>query len=91
MAGEGGGGVRPETGQMQFGDDWPGVFIRGDNAAHYMLTLRQALSAPDLHPLTRMTLEGLCGLLAGSNVHSAEYKRANVQHVTGATIAPLTD
>lgn len=23
---------RPETGPMQFGDDWPGVFIRGDNA-----------------------------------------------------------
>src|SRR5258708_6381349 len=23
---------RPETGVMQFGDDWPGVFIRGDNA-----------------------------------------------------------
>lgn len=27
---------RPETGPMQFGDDWPGVFIRGDNAFHYM-------------------------------------------------------
>jgi hypothetical protein len=25
-------GERPETGPMQFGDDWPGVFIRGDNA-----------------------------------------------------------
>lgn len=25
-------GHRPETGPMQFGDDWPGVFIRG---AHY--------------------------------------------------------
>jgi hypothetical protein len=25
-------GGRPETGPMQFGDDWPGVFIRGDNA-----------------------------------------------------------
>lgn len=25
-------GKRPETGPMQFGDDWPGVFIRGDNA-----------------------------------------------------------
>ncbi len=25
-------GHRPETGPMQFGDDWPGVFIRGDAA-----------------------------------------------------------
>lgn len=23
---------RVETGALQFGDDWPGVFIRGDNA-----------------------------------------------------------
>lgn len=28
----GGGPGRPETGPMQFGEDWPGVFIRGDNA-----------------------------------------------------------
>ena len=26
---------RVETGKTQFGDDWPGVFIRGDNAARY--------------------------------------------------------
>lgn len=26
---------RPETGAMQFGDDWPGIFIRGDNALFY--------------------------------------------------------
>lgn len=25
-------GCRPETGTMQFGDDWSGTFIRGDNA-----------------------------------------------------------
>ena len=25
-------GDRVETGTVQFGDDWPGVFIRGDNA-----------------------------------------------------------
>lgn len=23
---------RKETGVMQFGDDWPGIFMRGDNA-----------------------------------------------------------
>ena len=31
--------TRPETGGMRFGDDWRGVFIRGDNALHYYLTL----------------------------------------------------
>ena len=30
---------RPETGGMKFGDDWRGVFIRGDNAIHFYLTL----------------------------------------------------
>ena len=25
-------GGRVETGPTQFGDDWPGIFIRGDNA-----------------------------------------------------------
>lgn len=25
---------RVETGPVQFNDDWPGVFIRGDNAAY---------------------------------------------------------
>ena len=28
---------------MQFGDDWPGVFIRGDNALWYSMGLSQAL------------------------------------------------
>jgi len=26
---------RVETGTIQFGDDWPGVFIRGDSCMHY--------------------------------------------------------
>jgi hypothetical protein len=25
---------RVETGPVQFGEDWPGIFIRGDNAFH---------------------------------------------------------
>lgn len=34
---------RPETGAMQFGDDWPGMFIRGDNALIMAITLRQTI------------------------------------------------
>ena len=34
---------RVETGPVQFGDDWPGIFIRGDNAMWY----RYALSNGD--------------------------------------------
>lgn len=34
---------RVETGPIQFGDDWPGVFIRGDNAAYYAFTLKSMI------------------------------------------------
>jgi len=35
---------RAETGVMQFGDDWPGVFIRGDNAKMFVIALEEARS-----------------------------------------------
>lgn len=35
---------RVETGVVQFGDDWPGVFIRGDDCLGYALALRGTLS-----------------------------------------------
>lgn len=34
---------RPETGPMQFGDDWPGIFIRGDTALAYAMYLKMLL------------------------------------------------
>lgn len=35
-------GDRVETGPIQFGDDWPGVFIRGDNAMAIAIALKNA-------------------------------------------------
>jgi hypothetical protein len=35
--------VRMETGMMRFGDDWPGLFIRGDDAIGLMLSVRATL------------------------------------------------
>lgn len=32
---------RVETGVIQFGKDWPGVFIRGDNAFMFASALKQ--------------------------------------------------
>jgi len=29
--------MRPETGPIQFEDDWTGVFIRGDNAFRFLM------------------------------------------------------
>ena len=34
---------RVETGALQFNEDWPGVFIRGDNAAFYAMQLRHLI------------------------------------------------
>lgn len=34
---------RVETGPIRFGEDWPGTFIRGDNAFAYLMYLEKAL------------------------------------------------
>jgi hypothetical protein len=70
---------RVETGAVQFGDDWPGTFIRGDNAAYYAFTLREVLSRLNADQEVRvklgltmevLTLQGLLSDLEGSNVNN---------------------
>lgn len=56
---------RVETGVVQFGDDWPGVFIRGDNAAYYSMALDSLLSG-SVDPMTIGILSGLNELLKSS-------------------------
>jgi hypothetical protein len=34
---------RVETGPIQFGEDWPGIFIRGDNAFAFIMDIKAAL------------------------------------------------
>jgi hypothetical protein len=41
---------RVETGAVQFGDDWPGLFIRGDNAYFLMLWIRRLAELLAHHP-----------------------------------------
>lgn len=57
--------ARVETGSIQFGDDWPGVFIRGDNAACYSMALDSLLSG-SVDPMTLGVLSGLNELLKRS-------------------------
>lgn len=57
---------RVETGPMQFGTDWPGVFIRGDNALYlaHILELILERHRSDFHPIMEVaTLEGFIKLL----------------------------
>jgi hypothetical protein len=36
--------TRPESGPIKFGSDWTGIFLRGDNAAHYASAIDAVLS-----------------------------------------------
>jgi hypothetical protein len=85
-------GTRPETGPMAFDGDWPGVFIRGDNAYGYITVLKGFL---ELHPPVegesileancRHAIKELIGLLHSSNVSprdlSIPYLRLPVQRM----------
>lgn len=56
---------RIETGPVRFGTDWPGVFIRGDNA-FYFSTLINGVLTGELSladPLVRGHLDGLAKTL----------------------------
>jgi hypothetical protein len=63
-------GSRPETGPMKFGDDWPGVFIRGDNAFAYLHGIRhlQAMLKDKPEVGKSSLIEGLAKLLASCRV-----------------------
>ena len=65
---------RVESGAVQFGDDWPGVFIRGDNAGYYAMSLAAVLDSEalaDLSVISRATLVGVQRLLASGVVGPA--------------------
>lgn len=58
---------RVETGPIQFGDDWPGTFIRGDNAAYYAMCLAAMLSGSK-DVVARVAMRGLLSDLQSSRV-----------------------
>lgn len=39
--------MRAETGPIQFGADWPGIFMRGDNAMYYAQQIKIILHYAD--------------------------------------------
>lgn len=79
--------MRIETGPVQFGDDWRGIFIRGDDCFEYVYVLKAALEKFDskMDPfasresLTRIYLQGLIDLLESSNEHA--HKDVTVQRL----------
>jgi hypothetical protein len=62
---------RPETGLMQFGEDWPGLYIRGKHAFYYAMCLRTALEKTDVTNVFSVgALKGLLSLLESTNVQN---------------------
>lgn len=71
-------GDRVETGPTQLGGDWPGVFIRGENAQAFATILEMFLedmkdSAPasDTAQINRSVVQGLANLLRSCTVRPA--------------------
>lgn len=63
---------RVESGPVQFGDDWPGVFIRGDDAIFFARHLRTLLDVKILGPewyFSKQVILGLLSDLESSNEH----------------------
>ena len=68
--------MRAETGTMQFGDDWPGVFIRGDNACHAGFFLRDFLRKAEennlVGPVDAAPLWSLVKIFSQAEVHDGQ-------------------
>jgi hypothetical protein len=71
---------RMETGPIQFDDDWPGVFLRGDNAIGFGLHLRAVLDSTEIEPIGKAVLEGLYDTLMGCDTRkqSSSPREVNV-------------
>lgn len=65
-------GKRVESGPVQFGEDWPGVFFRGDNAAMIASTLAGFVASGLDEGRTSNRDFVLYGLLIGHAGHLAE-------------------
>ncbi len=87
---------RVETAPLALGDDWPGVFIRGDNAWGYADSLTQLLQSQGLKAVldampgfageyTEKHLWGLIALLRSCNVSVEPSLRVPVQHAPELT------
>jgi hypothetical protein len=72
---------RVETGPIQFGEDWPGTFIRGDNAAYYVMCLEAVLSGTD-DVFARVAVAGLLEDLKSSNL---QYHQGEADGQTGSS------
>ena len=58
---------RVKTGPIMFGDDRPGIFIRGDEAFAHTFALKAAIEQPSIDPLYKLSLQSLLIALESSD------------------------
>lgn len=83
--------TRVETGPVQFGDDWPGYFIRGDNAFVLYMTINSILGFKE-DSLLQMQLRAFANDLLSCNVNDKlveECKKNNGPVTESADVADL--
>lgn len=68
---------RAATGVVQFGEDWPGVFIRGDNAGYYAMVLKDILARIPLDFFDKTALKSLQQILVEAVVGADAEAAAN--------------
>lgn len=63
---------RIESGPIQFGDDWPGLFLRGDDCFHYASHLRRVLETVNGidNLIPKALLRSLLDDLESTNIHN---------------------
>lgn len=70
------GGERIETGPMQFGGDWPGIFMRGDYACMMGMMLQGVIGSindgEEVGAIRLKALEGLAQTLQSCNIQNLE-------------------
>lgn len=59
---------RMESGPVQFGDDWPGIFLRGDNAVGIGVLLDSFSDLPGLDAITRLRINSTAKSLMSCRV-----------------------
>ena len=60
---------RVETGPVRFGDDWSGVYIRGDESLYFSMALRRLLVERELTKLDTQACSCLVEILESCQLH----------------------
>ena len=72
--------MRAETGTMCFENDYPGIFIRGDNANYYSFLLKQFLENKKIEDeAEKIIVKELAGLLGSCDVRIENNKIQNLK------------